>query len=80
MTWGSELQVASPLKGSKLRERWLLASGESAAGEVDVEAKEPSDLALTKRSEGGTKLCRLPPRTFYNERKRIGIKSSQSVN
>ena len=64
ITWGSELHVANPLSGSRLRDRWLLESGESAAGETDVDAKEPSDLALTSRSPGGMRLWRLPPKMF----------------
>lgn len=64
MTCGSELHVARPLSGSKLRDRWLFESGESAAGDTEVEASEPSDLAFTNRSPGGIRLCRLPPRIF----------------
>lgn len=50
---GSELHIARPVMGSRDRDLSLLRLG-SVAGVV-VEARDPSDLALTNRSIAGSR-------------------------
>ena len=55
--------MARPVRGSSERDL-TLDKDVSVAPVVPVEAREPSDLALTSRSEPWNKFCKLPPRIF----------------
>lgn len=53
MTCGSELHIARPVRGSS--ERDFMREKLESVPAVAEEASEPSDLALTRRSEAGIK-------------------------
>lgn len=65
MICGSELHIARPVSGSRERDFILFKLASVTVAVVVVEANEPSDLALTKRSIVGNKFCRDPPRMLY---------------
>lgn len=52
ITWHSELHMARPVRGSRLR-LFMRLNELSLVAAVAEEAREPSDLAFTKRSEPG---------------------------
>jgi hypothetical protein len=61
---GSELHMAKPVSGSRDRDFILEKLASVAVAVVVVEARDPSDLAFTRRSVAGIRFCRLPPRIF----------------
>jgi len=61
MIWGSELHMASPVKGSSERDFILDKLASVAVAEVVVDAREPSDFAFTSRSVAGIRFWREPP-------------------
>lgn len=54
--------MARPVSGSSERDLIFEKLVSVAVAVVVVDAREPSDLALTRRSDAGIKFCRLPPR------------------
>lgn len=77
MTWGSELHIASPVSGSRERDFMREKLFESVPA-VAEEAREPSDLALTSRSEAGIRFWRLPPRMLCEKHREHRAVNSHS--